>query len=221
LNPDADIIEIPANTTITLSAVLPTINHDLTIRGAGLTTIIQGKGDAANPTPEPAPGRLLESLHNSELSCHNHRFQKRLRPVCDQDRASQQKPLPDQWLRKDHRQLCSDSNDFVRLDVDESTFEGNTAGLMPESMGGSGGAIYTQKASLWVTDTLFTNNSSATLGGAIFVDEQSWAFVERSAFNLNKSGNPLQLHSVFIALGGGYLDDVVTIYLDSNPIWGN
>lgn len=112
-------------------------------------------------------------------------------------------------------------NDFVRLDVDESTFEGNTAGLMPGSMGGSGGAIYTQKATLWVTDTLFTNNSSATLGGAIYVNAQSLVIVERSAFNLNKSGNPLQLHSVFIALGGGYLDDVVTIYLDSNPIWGN
>jgi hypothetical protein len=68
----------------------------------------------------PSESRALESLHNSELSCHNHRFQKRLRPVCDQDRASQQKPLPDQWLREDHRQLCSDSNHHKQFDERES-----------------------------------------------------------------------------------------------------
>ena len=105
------------------------------------------------------------------------------------------------------------------LVINESDFLNNTAGRMPGSMGGSGGAIYAQNAALAVQWTVFENNSSADLGGAIFVGAASVVLVEQSIFNLNKSGNPLQLHSVYIAIGGGYLDDENTFYLDSNPYW--
>jgi hypothetical protein len=45
-----------------LTAKLPVIKHSLTIKGAGNTSIIQGEDNAANPTPEPAPGRLFTAI---------------------------------------------------------------------------------------------------------------------------------------------------------------
>jgi predicted outer membrane repeat protein len=181
-NPDANTIEIAANTTITLTAKLPVIKYSLTIKGAGNTSIIQGEGDAANPTPDPVPGRLFTAI--AEGNSIN---------LILQDLVLARGYASGAGIDGRGGAVFSDN---ANLTIEGVRFEGNRASQQ-------GGAIYVERqhTSVQVEECQFVSNRAESRGGAI----ATWGYINsvHTLFTSNTSmgdGGALYLYRHELAL---------------------